>query len=66
MCVQGAELPPHNILLVFMGGSLLWAGWFCFNAGSALTAGHSASMALLITHISGCAGGFSWMVLEVP
>ena len=49
-----------------MGGSLLWAGWFCFNAGSALTAGHSASLALLVTHISGCAGGFSWMVLEVP
>jgi len=32
----GAALPPHNILLVFMGGSLLWVGWFGFNAGSAL------------------------------
>lgn len=61
---HGQEIPPHNILLVFMGASLLWVGWFGFNAGSALTAGQSAGMALTVTHISGCAGGVSWMLLE--
>ncbi len=58
------EMPPHNLLLFFMGGSLLWVGWFGFNAGSALAANQSASMALMVTHISGCAGGLSWMLLE--
>jgi len=61
---QGQELPPHNILLVFMGASLLWVGWFGFNGGSALGAGQSASMAIMVTHISACAGGMSWMILE--
>ena len=57
-------MPPHNLLLFFMGASLLWVGWFGFNAGSALAANQSASMALMVTHISGCAGGLSWMLLE--
>jgi len=61
---HGQEIPPHNILLVFMGASLLWVGWFGFNAGSALTAGQAAGMALTVTHISACAGGVSWMLLE--
>jgi len=61
---QGAELPPHNILLVFMGASLLWVGWFGFNAGSAVAAGQSAGMAMMVTHVSACAGGLSWMCLE--
>jgi len=61
----GAALPPHNILLVFMGGSLLWVGWFGFNAGSALGAGNSAAMAMLVTHISASVGGLSWMLIEL-
>jgi Amt family ammonium transporter len=61
---HGQELPPHNILLVFMGASLLWVGWFGFNAGSAMTAGRQACMTMLVTHIAACAGGFSWMMLE--
>ena len=61
---HGQEIPPHNILLVFMGASLLWVGWFGFNAGSALTAGQAAGMALTVTHISACAGGVTWMLLE--
>jgi Amt family ammonium transporter len=61
---HGQEMPPHNILLVFMGASLLWVGWFCFNGGSALAANQSAGMALTVTHIAACAGGVSWMLLE--
>jgi Amt family ammonium transporter len=61
---SGQELPPHNLLLVFMGASLLWVGWFGFNGGSALAANQSAAMAIMVTHISACAGGLSWMLLE--
>jgi Amt family ammonium transporter len=61
---SGATPPPHNILLVFMGGSLLWVGWFGFNAGSALGASNSAAMAMLVTHISASVGGLSWMTVE--
>jgi len=61
---HGQELAPHSILLVFVGASLLWVEWFCFNGGSALAAGQSASMAIMVTHISACAGGMSWMGLE--
>jgi len=57
-------MPPHNLLLFFMGGSLLWVGWFGLNAGSALGANQSGSMALMVTHISACSGGLSWMLLE--
>jgi len=60
----GAELPPHNVLLTFLGASLLWVGWFGFNAGSALTAGGSAAMAMLVTHIAASAAGLSWMATE--
>ena len=60
----GAELPPHNVLLTFLGASLLWVGWFGFNAGSALTSGGSASMAMLVTHLAASAGGMSWMITE--
>jgi len=61
---QGAALPPHNILLVFMGGALLWVGWFGFNAGSAVAADNAAGMAMMVTHISASVGGLSWMILE--
>jgi len=61
---QGAALPPHNILLVFMGASLLWVGWFGFNAGSAVAANNAAGMAMMVTHISASTAGMSWMVLE--
>ena len=61
---SGAELPPHNVLLTFLGASLLWVGWFGFNAGSAVTAGGSAAMAMLVTHIAASTAGFTWMLLE--
>ena len=56
--------PPHNMVLTFIGASLLWVGWFGFNAGSAVTAGLQAGMALLVTHMATSAAGFSWMIVE--
>ena len=57
-------MPPHNMTLVVMGASMLWVGWFGFNAGSALTAGSSAGMAMVVTHISAAAGSLAWMACE--
>ena len=56
--------PAHNIVLTFIGASLLWVGWFGFNAGSAVTAGLQAGMAMLVTHMATAAAGFTWMVVE--
>jgi ammonium transporter, Amt family len=49
---------------VVAGASMLWVGWFGFNAGSALAANGSAGMAMLVTHISASAGSLAWMTLE--
>jgi Amt family ammonium transporter len=57
-------MPPHNMTIVVTGASMLWVGWFGFNAGSALTAGTSAGMAMTVTHISAAAGSLSWMACE--
>jgi len=51
-------------VLTFIGGSLLWIGWFGFNAGSALSAGTQAGMAALITHLAASSCAFTWMVIE--
>lgn len=56
--------PPHNVMLVYLGGAILWVGWFGFNAGSAVAANQSAAMAMLATHISACTAGISWMTTE--
>ena len=58
------EAPAHNVLLTFIGASLLWVGWFGFNAGSALAAGGGAGMAMLVTHIAASTAGLSWMTTE--
>ena len=58
------NLAPHNLVLTMIGASLLWVGWFGFNAGSAAAADDSASMAALVTQIAAAAGGLTWMIAE--
>ncbi|MBF0447231.1 MAG: ammonium transporter [Magnetococcales bacterium] len=55
---------PHNMTMVFTGASMLWVGWYGFNAGSALAANGSAGMAMLVTHLGAASGSLSWMVME--
>jgi Amt family ammonium transporter len=55
---------PHNMTMTVSGASLLWVGWFGFNAGSALASNGSAGMAMLVTHIAAAAGSLAWMGLE--
>ncbi|MBV9550272.1 MAG: ammonium transporter [Alphaproteobacteria bacterium] len=56
--------PPHAPWMVMVGASLLWVGWFGFNAGSALSAGGDAGMALLATHLSAATATLVWMAIE--
>ena len=56
--------PPHNVVLTMIGASLLWVGWFGFNAGSAVSAGMQAGMAMAVTHIATATAGFTWMIVE--
>ncbi len=57
-------MPPHNMTMTVTGAGMLWVGWFGFNAGSAVAAGQSAAMAMLVTHISAAAGALTWMTIE--
>jgi Amt family ammonium transporter len=56
--------PPYNIVLSVIGASLLWVGWFGFNAGSAVAANSSAGMAMLVTHVATAAASLTWMFIE--
>jgi Amt family ammonium transporter len=56
--------PPHAPWLVMVGASMLWVGWFGFNAGSALAANANAGMAMLVTHLSAAVGSLVWMTIE--
>jgi ammonium transporter, Amt family len=56
--------PAHNMVLTFIGASLLWVGWFGFNAGSAVTAGLQAGMAMAVTQIATAAAALAWMLVE--
>ncbi|HEY1362098.1 MAG TPA: ammonium transporter [Xanthobacteraceae bacterium] len=56
--------PGHNMVLTFIGASLLWVGWFGFNAGSAVSAGMQAGMAMLVTHMATAFAAFTWMIVE--
>src|SRR5579863_9546658 len=56
--------PAHNVVLTFIGASLLWVGWFGFNAGSATSAGMQAGMAMTVTQIATAVAGLTWMFVE--
>jgi ammonium transporter, Amt family len=57
-------MPPHSLVLSFIGACLLWVGWFGFNAGSALSAGGLASSAFVATHFGAAAAAFGWSAAE--
>ena len=56
--------PPHNPSMVMIGASMLWVGWFGFNAGSALAADGNAGMAMVVTHISAATASLVWMLID--
>ncbi|MBZ0325825.1 MAG: ammonium transporter [Alphaproteobacteria bacterium] len=58
------NLSPHNLVLSVIGASLLWVGWFGFNAGSAVAANGGAGMAMAVTQIATAAAALSWMFTE--
>ena len=55
---------PHNLVFTIAGASLLWVGWFGFNAGSALAANGDAGMAMLTTQVAASASALAWMATE--
>lgn len=58
------HMPPHNLVLTLVGASLLWVGWFGFNAGSAGAASDRAGMAMAVTQIATAAAALGWMFAE--
>ncbi len=58
------NMAPHNLVLSIIGASLLWVGWFGFNAGSAVTANVNAGMAAAATQIATAAASLGWMAAE--
>ncbi len=57
-------MPPHNLPFTVIGASLLWVGWFGFNAGSALTSGQLASVAFINTNTAAAAAALGWLLAE--
>jgi len=57
-------MPPHNVVISFIGACLLWVGWFGFNAGSALSAGGLATSAFVATHFGAAAAVIGWSAAE--
>ena len=57
-------LPPHSLTITVIGASMLWVGWFGFNAGSAAAANGSAGMAMLVTQVATAMAALTWMVVE--
>jgi Amt family ammonium transporter len=58
------SVPPHSVVLSFIGACLLWVGWFGFNAGSALSSGSLASSAFVATHFAAATAAAGWTVAE--
>jgi Amt family ammonium transporter len=59
-----SPMPPHSVVLSFIGACLLWVGWFGFNAGSALSAGSLATSAFVATHLGAAAAVIGWCAAE--
>lgn len=57
-------MPPHSVVLSFIGACLLWVGWFGFNAGSALSAGSLATSAFIATHFAAATAAIGWGAAE--
>ena len=57
-------IPPHSTVLTVIGASMLWVGWFGFNAGSAVAADGTAGMAMLVTQVATAAAALGWMIAE--
>jgi len=57
-------MPPHNLTLTLIGASMLWVGWFGFNAGSEVAADGVAGMAMAVTQVATAAAALSWMFSE--
>ena len=60
----GTAMPPHNLPLSVIGASMLWVGWFGFNAGSQLAADGVAGMAMLVTQVATACAALGWMIAE--
>jgi Amt family ammonium transporter len=58
------DMPPHSMVLSFIGAGMLWVGWFGFNAGSALNAGPLATSAFVNTQFAAAAAAITWVVTE--
>ncbi len=59
-----SAMPPHNLTYTIIGASMLWVGWFGFNAGSELAADNVAGMAMAVTQIAAAAAALTWMFTE--
>ncbi|MBU8824440.1 ammonium transporter [Mycolicibacterium goodii] len=55
---------PHNVPLTLLGAGMLWAGWYAFNGGSALSAGNSAAIVMVTTFVATCAAVLAWLAVE--